>query len=265
MLPAQSAYKSPNYPDTGQITSNQLSYPRARRANPFPPAEEVVEDGEGSRAASEYSPVPYTQTARSYTPRSPPSHPVPPLPPDQQREFEATTSKTRATGKHIGEVEVHAPKPATHKSPMGVVNRPSDPLSATWDKVMGGPKGPPARYPTGYPHPHAFDQIIFDEGSHLLARNASPSLPAEEEVATTSKTHAMGEHIREAKGHAPKPTAHKTPMPVVGHSVSHTDLSPVPDPLSAIWYKVKDGPKGDSVDRRIDILGANETARSAGF
>jgi hypothetical protein len=207
-----------------------------------------------------YYPTSYTQPAQGHAPRPPINHPVPPLPPDQQHEFEATTSKTRATGKHIGEVEGHAPTPASHKTPMGAVTLAPDPLlPATWDKVMGGPNGPP-HYPTWY-HPHAIGQVAFDESWHL---HTSPSLPTEEEAATTSKTHTMGEH-GEVESHTPKPAAHKIPMPAVGYSVSNTDLSPVPDPLSATWYKVRDGPKGDGVDRRIDVLGADETARLAGF
>jgi hypothetical protein len=68
--------------------------------------------------------------------------------------------------------------------------------------------------------------------------------------------------------HVPNPAAYwhqsyQTPMPVAGHSVSDTDIiSPVPDHLPAIWNKVKDGPKDD---HRIDVLGANETTRPAGF
>jgi hypothetical protein len=55
-------------------------------------------------------------------------------------------------------------------------------------------------------------------------------------------------------------------MPAAGHSVSDTDLiTSIPDPLSEPWDKVKDSPKVVSVDHRIDVLGANETARPASF
>ena len=36
-------------------------------------------------------------------------------------------------------------------------------------------------------------------------------------------------------------------------------ISPVPDLLAATWDEVKDGPKGGTVDRGIDVLGANKT------
>lgn len=35
--------------------------------------------------------------------------------------------------------------------------------------------------------------------------------------------------------------------------------SPLPDPLAATWDLVKDGQKGDSVDRGVNALGADET------
>ena len=37
-------------------------------------------------------------------------------------------------------------------------------------------------------------------------------------------------------------------------------INPVPDLLAATWDQVKGGAKGDSVDRAIDTLGANETS-----
>jgi hypothetical protein len=257
MHPRHYPTKSPLPPVIGQITSNQHSHTWARHANPSLPKEEIVVDGEGWRAASEYSSMSFTRTAQGYAPRPPLSRPIPPLPPDQQREFGATTSKTCATGIHIGEVEGYAPKPAAHKTPMGAVTLAPDPLlPATWDKVMGGPNGPP-HYPTWY-HPHAIGQVAFDESWHL---HTSPSLPTEEAIATASKTTATGKHIGEVEDHAPNPTAHKTPMPAADTDI----ISPVPDPLSAPLERVKDSPKGDKAGRRMDVIGANKTARPAGF
>jgi hypothetical protein len=61
------------------------------------------------------------------------------------------------------------------------------------------------------------------------------------------------------------------PMPLpAGPGVFFTNLTmvpptemipitiPVPDLLAATWDEVKDGPKGGSVDRSIDVLGANK-------
>ena len=43
-------------------------------------------------------------------------------------------------------------------------------------------------------------------------------------------------------------------------------INPEPDLLAATWDQVKSGPKGDSMDRAIDVLGANENfADLAGF
>jgi hypothetical protein len=62
-----------------------------------------------------------------------------------------------------------------------------------------------------------------------------------------------------------------TPMPLaVGPDVFFTNLAmvpptemiptitPVPDLLAATWDQVKGGPKGDTLDRAIDIIGANK-------
>jgi hypothetical protein len=198
----------------------------------------------------------FTRTAQGYAPRPPLSRPIPPLPPDQQREFGATTSKTCATGIHIGEVEGYAPKPAAHKTPMPPAGfRPSlispvpDPLSATGDK--DSPKGPFPHYPTKYPHPDVIKLVTFDERSRYQARHSSPSLPTEKVVAITSKTHVMGKHIGEVESHAPNA--------VKSTSLTYADIMRMPGPLSRDL--VKDSPKGDSADRGINILGAYGTTR----
>ena len=91
---------------------------------------------------------------------------------------------------------------------------------------------------------------------------ASSSLPMEPAlpVAQTVESPAPEAAIREMPTPMPLPTGPGvffTNLAMVPPTEMIPTISPVPDLLSATWDDVKDGPKGGSIDRGIDVIGKN--------
>jgi hypothetical protein len=155
-----------------------------------------------------------------------------------------TSTPIHATGH-----SVFAPNPAPDASHKSIEQA----MFVADHRVFGHALNPAALWHQSYQPP------ILPAGHSVFAPNPAVDAPHKSYEPPIPADHRVFDH-------APNPAAHKTPMTATGHSVSETDpMTPVPDPLSELWDKVKDGPKGDRVDYRIDVLGANKTARPAGF
>ena len=92
-----------------------------------------------------------------------------------------------------------------------------------------------------------------------------PVIPIIQKVESSAPNAA----IREIPTPMPLPTGPGvvfTNFTVVPPTEMISTISPEPGLLAEAWDRVKDGPKDDSVNRAIDVLGANENfANLAGF